>query len=119
MGNYPTTADEIGYNRERRIDMTIIEQIEEANKRHTKVSMDVVWGDAADGGLTVARQHQTCPIWHDTVQYKASTIVCEYDDEILEDVLYWLEYVYGCDCVIDYKKLADNKIAIRAQYQCW
>ena len=83
-----------------------------------------VWGrfdiekcERISNGMIVARQGQICPIFEDEVPFKSVTVVCpkkQYDD-----VVYWLEYVHGSDCVVMTKELDDLRIAIRSDYQCW
>lgn len=58
-----------------------------------------------------------CPIFGDKVPYKSITVVCNQDQ--LDDVLYWLEYVHGGGCVSMVKELPDGRVALRSDYQCW
>lgn len=84
-----------------------------------KLTKDDVWGSAADNytGMIVARSESKCPIFKDKVPYKSVTVVCDIAQQ--GEVEYWLEYVHGGNCVCKTKKLPENKIAIRSDYQCW
>ena len=58
-----------------------------------------------------------CPIWKDKLPYKSVTIVC--DESQADEVMYWLHYVHGGDCIVGDTKLPGGKMAIRSQYMCW
>ena len=89
-----------------------------------KLTQEDVWGEfdiykgkRISNGMVVARYKDICPIFNDEVPYKSVTVVCpksQYDE-----VVYWLEYVHGGDCVSITKELDDLRIAIRSDYQCW
>lgn len=70
-----------------------------------------------DNGMVVARSKEDCPIFKDILPYKSMTVVCQNEQQ--EDVVYWLEYVHGSNCVSKVKKLDESNIAIRSDYQCW
>ena len=60
---------------------------------------------------------QVCPIFKDKLPFKAVTVVCDREQE--QEVVYWLEYVQGGNCVTQRSGLRNGKVAIRAEYQCW
>jgi hypothetical protein len=77
-------------------------------------------------GMVVARGNpetpKKCPIWGDDLPYKSVTVVCREDQE--QDVVYWLEYVQGNNCISRRSELSKRKygkgmIALRSDYQCW
>jgi hypothetical protein len=72
---------------------------------------------AGDRGMVVASQKEVCPVWHDVIPYKALTVICQPEQE--PDVTYWLEYMHGARSVSKSEKLADGRLAIRSDYQCW
>lgn len=78
-----------------------------------------VWGDgtANSKGMRIAIYGHKCPIFNDIVEYKSTTFVFPKSKE--EEVIYWVEYVYGGDCITKRKELDDLRVAIRAEYQCW
>ena len=69
---------------------------------------------AREGGMVVAKASETCPVFKDVVPEKAVTVVGREDD--LDEVLYWLEYVKGKDCVT-MTHHQDGWIALRAEHQ--
>lgn len=85
--------------------------------------MEDVWGKYDDHhtritpGMIVAKTKDICPIFKDKVPYKSVTVVGPIEREM--EIIYWLEYVHGADCVMETKKLPNDKIAIRSDYQCW
>lgn len=93
-----------------------------------KLTKDDVWGKVGtpslysipagrkDDGMIVARHNDNCPYFHDKVPYKSVTIVCK--PEQVEEVIYWLEYVQGGDC-ISRRTVVQNYVILRADYQCW
>lgn len=83
-----------------------------------------VWGvfdmekmERTSEGMIVARHKDICPIFKDEVPYKSVTVVCP--KKRYDEVVYWLEYVHGADCVTMIEELDDLRIAIRSEYQCW
>lgn len=58
-----------------------------------------------------------CPVWKDKLGYKSVTVIC--DETQVGEVMYWLHYVHGGDCISNEKKLPDGKYAIRSNYMCW
>ena len=68
-------------------------------------------------GMIVASSNKKCPIFKDVVPYKSVTAVCA--EEQKSEVIYWLEYVLGANCVSLLRRLENGAIAIRANYQCW
>ena len=87
-----------------------------------KITMDDVWGKYVgvkliSNGMIVARSDEICPIWKDKLPYKSVTVVCKKKDE--DEVIYWLEYVHGADCVSRRKELPKGKVALRSNYMCW
>ena len=89
-----------------------------------KLKKEDVWGKWSDNsrikisdGMIVASYNDTCPIFGDVAPYKSVTVVCE--EKQLDEVIYWMEYVYGADCVEKKKNLKDGKFALRANYMCW
>lgn len=96
--------------------------IDEPNNHPVKLKEEDVWGDGfynretkENRGMRVAVYDEECPIFKDIVPYKSVTVVCPKSQE--DDVIYWLEYVYGSDCVSIRKELDDLKVALRADYQ--
>lgn len=89
-----------------------------------KLTKDDIWGifdpikcERISKGMIVARHGEICPIFEDEVPYKSVTVVCPKNQ--YNEVVYWLEYVHGCDCVVMTKELDDLRVAIRSDYQCW
>jgi hypothetical protein len=58
-----------------------------------------------------------CPIFKDYIDYKSFTIIC--DKNLESSISYWCEYFHGGGSISKIKKLPNNKIAIRSDYQCW
>ena len=58
-----------------------------------------------------------CPIWKDKLPYKSVTVVCKEED--YNQVVNWIHYVHGGDCIQKEKHLPEGKIAIRSNYMCW
>jgi hypothetical protein len=65
----------------------------------------------------VADIPEVCPIWGDVLPYKSVTVV--FDAELENQVIHWLTYVHGSDCVADRKELEGNRVALRSNYMCW
>jgi hypothetical protein len=109
-----------------------------------KITKDDVWGKWSDDlklidrGMIVAKGYppsldkspaaaaelfdrikvgDTCPVWKDKLPYKSVTVICDKKD--MNEVMYWLEYVHGGDCVEKTKDLPGDKVAIRSNYMCW
>ena len=84
-----------------------------------ELTMEDVFGNYEEGtkGMMVANSDETCPIFKDTVPYKSVTVVCDKEQEA--EVVYWLGYVHGGDCISMTKDLPNNKMAIRSDYKCW
>ena len=89
-----------------------------------ELTQEDVWGkynelssSKISNGMIVASYNDVCPIFGDKVPYKSVTVVC--DENQMDDVVYWLEYVHGADCVAITKHIDGSKIAIRSDYQCW
>lgn len=83
-----------------------------------------VWGDGGynretkeNRGMRVAVYDEECPIWGDIVPRKSCTVVC--NKELEDETIYWLEYVYGGDCITRRKEIDDKNVALRAEYTCW
>lgn len=79
-----------------------------------------VWGDGTykgNRGMRVAVYKEKCPILGDILEYKSTTFVCPKNKE--EEAIYWIEFVYGGDCITKRKELDDLRVALRADYQCW
>lgn len=83
-----------------------------------------VWGNGIpdkngniNKGMKAAIYNQVCPVWGDIVPYKSTTFICPRNKE--NEVIYWIEYVYGCDCISNRKELDDLRVALRADYQYW
>lgn len=93
----------------------------ESPKKLTKEDVwgkfDVREGKRIDRGMVVARHGETCPIFKDEIPYKSVTVVGPKNR--YEEIVYWLEYVHGGDCVVMTKELDDLRVAIRSDYQCW
>jgi len=88
------------------------------------LTKDDVWGqfniktgERLTRGMIVARYNEECPIWGDVLPYKSVTVKCLINQE--DEVIYWLDYVYGCDSVQRRKVLKNGMVALRAEYQCW
>lgn len=73
--------------------------------------------------MVVASSDQYCPHFGDRVPYKSVTVkIPEHiylNAELLTDVLYWLEYVLGADCVSKSDNDENNNLFIRADYKCF
>lgn len=66
----------------------------------------------------IARTYPTlCPVWNEELPYKSVTVICEQIQ--VPQVIDWLYYVQGPDCIEKKKTLEDGKYAIRANYMCW
>lgn len=82
-----------------------------------------VWGkfnekfEKISNGMIVARYNDKCPVFKDIIPYKSVTVVCKPEEE--HEVIYWLGYVQGGDCVSKRAELKNGNIALRADYQCW
>lgn len=74
-------------------------------------------------GMVVAKSDEYCPFYGDRVPYKSVTVKLPQhvylNAELFTDVLYWLEYVMGADCVSRSENDEHNNLFIRADYQCW
>lgn len=79
-------------------------------------SYDENWKKISDG-MIVARTSEKCPVFGDILEYKDVTVICKLEEE--KDVIYWLEYVHGCNCVTKRKELKGDKVALRSEYQSW
>jgi len=89
-----------------------------------KLTKEDVWGkydedthECVSKGMIVARTDEICPIFGDKVPYKSVTVVCaegQYDE-----VVEWLIYVHGGDCISQMKELGGGKVALRSDYKCW
>ena len=99
-----------------------------------KLTKEDVWGrfdenyKMIDNGMVVARGLPSgyesesdlptiCPIWNEKLPYKSVTVVT--DQALVDDVIYWLEYVHGGGSVSKMKKINGDKVAIRSNYMCW
>jgi hypothetical protein len=88
-----------------------------------KLTKEDVWGEfdsnynTINKGMIVARHKDICPHFGDVVPYKAITVICNVKQE--DEVIYWLEYVHGANCISGRKTLKDGNIALRSDYQCW
>lgn len=90
-----------------------------------KITKEDVWGKWDEThtkrltkGMIVATTGEQCPHFGDIVPLKSVTVVC--NKEQMTDVIYWLEYVHGAECVIATKEILDGKrVAIRSQYQAY
>lgn len=92
--------------------------------KSAKLTKEDVWGKwdentnkRVSDGMIVSRSDETCSIFGDIVPYKSVTVIC--NEEQFNDVKYWLGYVQGGGCISKTKKLDNNKLAIRSDYQCW
>lgn len=112
--------DENGVRSIKPIECTAIISEVQGEKPKRLIKEDV-WGnpcgDKSNLGMIVARQKETCPIWKDKLEYKSTTFICPINKE--DEVIYWIEYVYGCDSISRRKQLDDLRVALRADYQCW
>lgn len=83
-----------------------------------KLTKEDVWGKYnGNDGMVVSKTGEICSIFHDKVAHKSVTVVCDADQ--VDEVSYWLEYVHGGGSISKIKKLENNKVAIRSDYQCW
>lgn len=89
-----------------------------------KLTKADVWGDGMynrdtklNRGMRVAVYDEVCPIWKDIVPYKSASFVCP--KKLEDEVIYWIEYVYGADCIVARKELDDLRVVLRAEYTCW
>lgn len=82
-----------------------------------------VWGkfnenfEKISNGMIIARSKERCPIFGDVLPYKSVTVSCK--PELEGEVIYWLEYVQGSDCISYRAELESGNIVMRANYQCW
>lgn len=97
---------------------------EPTGDKQINLTKEDVWGIPPMGenhkstkGMKVATYNQVCPIWKDVLPYKSTTFVCPKDKE--NEVIYWIEFVYGCNCISKRQELDDLRVALRADYQCW
>lgn len=93
------------------------------------LTKDDVWGkyktidgitEKVSSGMVAARgtgANEICPIFGDRLGYKDTTFICEKSQ--VDDVLYWITYVHGEDCITKEKDLGSGKVAFRSEYQCW
>jgi len=97
-------------------------KVREAHGEARSLTKDDVWGKFTPdhkrltAGMIIAKSDDICPVFKDKVPYKSVTVLCEQDQ--IEDVMYWLEYVHGGGCV-QRAKGHKGKIAIRSDYMCW
>ena len=91
---------------------------------HKKISKGMIIADSRTGGFDdeECQSIGICPIFKDHIPYKSVTVVCE--EDLANEVAYWLEYVQGGDCISQTLDIIDAKtgktyLAIRADYQCW
>jgi hypothetical protein len=64
-----------------------------------------------------ARSINKCPIFKTYIPYKSWTIIV--DSDKYNSAENWCDYFLGSCSVSKIKKLPNEKIAIRADYQCW
>lgn len=100
----------------------IFEKLPTAKKE--KLTKEDVWGvfdpnndKLISNGMIVAKSYEVCPIFGDVLPYKSVTVIC--DEEQCEEVIHWLIYVHGGNCVSYRKELKDGKVAFRSNYMCW
>ena len=96
-----------------------------------KLTKDDVWGNHEENhkGMIVAdcrhggfdknhlRSKKKCPIFNDFIDWKSVTVIC--DENIENEVSYWLAYVHGGGNISKVIQLPNKKIAMRSDYQCW
>lgn len=83
-----------------------------------KLTKKDVWGEGKpDRGMRVAVYNEVCPVWNDVLPYKSTTFICP--KKLEDDVIYWIEYVYGANSIIARKELDDLRVALRGTYTCW
>lgn len=93
------------------------------NSNKKNITKEDVWGkvnenfEKIDNGMIIARYNAKCPVFKDIIPYKSVTVVCKPEEE--NEVIYWLEYVQGMDCISRRAELENGDIALRADYQCW
>ena len=58
-----------------------------------------------------------CPIFKDFIDWKSVTVIC--DENLENEVSYWLAYVHGGGNISKVIQLPNKKIAMRSDYQCW
>lgn len=105
-----------------------IERIAEEQK-NLRVTKDDVFGrydhdthQRIDDGMVVARHDQVCPIWGDVLPYKSVTVVVPAEHvraQRVPEVIYWLTFVHGADCVSRRWSIPDGTVAIRSDYTAW
>lgn len=83
---------------------------------------DVNTGKVA-GGMIIARgmssyaENSKDPIFGGILPYKS--VVVKIDNvDLIDEVIYWLDYVLGPDCITN-QMIKDGVTYIRAEYQCW
>ena len=78
-----------------------------------------VWGDFSkeSRGMRVAVTGEKCPIFEDMVEFKSATFVVP--KELEEEAIYWIEFVYGGNCITKRKVIDNSMVALRGDYQCW
>ena len=96
-----------------------------------KLTKEDVWGNPEEKhkGMIVAncgyggfdknhlRSKKKCPIFKDFIHYKSVTVIC--DENLEDEVSYWLTYVHGPENISKVIQLPNEKIAIRSDYTCW
>jgi hypothetical protein len=89
-----------------------------------KLTKEDVWGvfdpethKTISSGMVVAKSGEKCPVFEDILPYKSVTVICNEDQR--DEVIHWLIYVHGGNCVSKTKALDGNRIAFRSDYKCW
>lgn len=80
-------------------------------------SVDATFTQERKDSIIAKGYPSVCPVWGDELPYKSVTVICH--ENQVGHVSYWLEYVHGAGCVVDVKELADGRVALRSDYQCW
>lgn len=99
-----------------------------SGEKPNKMKVEDVWGEWNEDrtekiseGMVVTRGRSDraikCPHFKDVLPYKSVTVVCEKSE--VDDVMYWLEYVHGAECVENIIEIGDGKVAIRSNYMAW
>ena len=98
-----------------------------AGKEPRFITKEFVWGKYDEklgkkvhDGLIVAHYDKNkdtiCPASGTLLDYKDVTFKCE--PHHFDDVIYWLEYVQGADCITCTREDSTH-IYIRTEYTCW
>lgn len=91
-----------------------------AEKAVTLKKADVWGNEKFNTGLVICSHRSYCPVFDLTLPAKAVTVrIPHYIAHLESEVIYWLEYVLGADCVTKTTTDEHDSIYLMAEYRCW